>query len=48
MDYFVVTLMEEFALQPYLGTILYNQYPVLDESDWYVIFDLRQPLEASP
>jgi hypothetical protein len=47
-DYFVVTLFKEFELQPYLKDILYDHYPVFKESDWYVVFDLRHPMESKP
>ncbi len=47
-DYFVVTLLREFELQPYLKDILYDQYPIFIQSDWYVVFDLRHPLISTP
>ncbi|MBM3152676.1 MAG: glycosyltransferase family 39 protein [Chloroflexi bacterium] len=48
MEYFVITLFDEFERQPYLKNILYNQYPILMQSDWYIVFDLRHPLETTP
>lgn len=46
-DYFVVTLFDELERQPELKSLLYNRYPVLDETGDYIIFDLRHPLKPS-
>ncbi len=42
-DYFVVTLFNELESQPELKSLLYNHYPILDETGDYIIFDLRHP-----
>lgn len=47
-DYFVVTLFNEFDLQPYLKDVLYNNYPIYLQSDWYIVFDLQHPLSSTP
>jgi hypothetical protein len=40
-DFFVVTLLDDLERQPELKTMLYERYPVLQQSQDYVIFDLR-------
>lgn len=47
-DYFVVTVFDELERQPVLKRLLYDNYPILDESDDYVIFDLRHPPQPKP
>lgn len=44
-DYFVITLLPELDRQPKLKSILYNNYPAIEETSEYVIFDLRHPLK---
>jgi hypothetical protein len=41
-DFFVITLMDELDNQPYLKNILFNHYPIYDQGEDYIIFDLRQ------
>ncbi|MBN2386524.1 MAG: glycosyltransferase family 39 protein [Anaerolineales bacterium] len=43
-SYFLVTDLDEFENQPQLQELLYTTYPVLEEGEGYVIFDLRHPL----
>jgi len=40
-DYFVVTLMDDFARQPELQQALNENYPLLEQSDELIIYDLR-------
>ena len=42
-DYFVVTMMDELAIQVDLKNQLYTHYPVVSQSSRDVIFDLRNP-----
>jgi len=42
-DFFLVTLLGEFEKQPALKSMLYNHYPVYEETGDYIIFDLRYP-----
>lgn len=44
-DYFVVTMLEELDHQPEVKNLLYENYPIVDQTDEYVIFDLRGSLE---
>ena len=44
MDYFIVTRFDELDLQSELRDHLYQNFPVYDWGDGYVIFDLRNPL----
>jgi len=41
-DFFIITLMDELDKQPYLKNILSNNYPIYDQGEGYIIFDLRQ------
>jgi 4-amino-4-deoxy-L-arabinose transferase-like glycosyltransferase len=41
--YFVITEMDQLDDQPYLKTILYTHYTILDQGSWYIIFDLTNP-----
>ena len=43
-DYFVVTLLSELDSQPHLNKLLFENYPVLKETDEYLIFDIRNRL----
>jgi hypothetical protein len=43
--YFLVTDFDELDLQPELKEYLYANYPIHEEGDGYVIFDLTQPLQ---
>ena len=43
--YFLVTDFEELELQPELKDQLYTNYPIYQDGDGYVIFDLTQPLK---
>ncbi len=42
--YFLVTDLAEFDAQPQLKEYLYAHYPVLEQGQGYLIFDLRHPL----
>lgn len=42
--YFLVTDLDEFEAQPQLKGYLYAHYPVLDQGQGYIIFDLQHPL----
>ena len=44
-DFFVVTLLNELESQPKLKNMLFANYPVLEETDEYLIFDIRNRLE---
>ena len=39
---FLVTDMNELDKQPLLKAILYDNYPIFDQGDGYIIFDLRK------
>lgn len=43
MDYFLVTLFSDLQAQPDLKNMLYDHYPIFQEGDGYVLFDLRSP-----
>jgi hypothetical protein len=43
-QYFLVTMFGEFDSQPVIKDLLYSHYPVLAQSDEYIIFDLQHPL----
>lgn len=43
MDYFLVTLFADFDSQPQLKQLLSERYPVAQQGDGYVLFDLRNP-----
>ena len=43
-DYFLVTLQDEFHLQTDLKNALMTKYPVVQQSQRYLLFDLRHPL----
>ena len=43
MDYFLVTLFSSLESQPDLKTMLYDHYPIAQQGDGYVLFDLRNP-----
>ena len=43
-NYFVVTHFKQFDDQPELQDKLFNDYPVLEQSQGYIIFDLQHPL----
>ena len=44
-QFFVVTLFNQFDQQPELKEFLYENYPIYDQSDDYIIFDLQHPIE---
>ncbi|HWQ46366.1 MAG TPA: glycosyltransferase family 39 protein, partial [Longilinea sp.] len=46
-QYFIVTDLEELDRQTQLHDLLYSQYPIYDQGDGYVIFDLLHPLAPS-
>jgi hypothetical protein len=43
MDYFLVTLFGDLNNQPDLKAMLYDHYPIYQQGDGYVLFDLRHP-----
>lgn len=43
-DYFLITMFSEFEAQPYLKTILMDHYPILQQDERMMLFDLRHPL----
>jgi hypothetical protein len=43
MDYFLVTLFGDLNAQPDLKSMLYDHYPIAQQGDGYVLFDLRHP-----
>jgi 4-amino-4-deoxy-L-arabinose transferase-like glycosyltransferase len=42
-QFFLVTSFDELDAQPYLKQLLYENYPIYEQRDWYIIFDLRNP-----
>jgi 4-amino-4-deoxy-L-arabinose transferase-like glycosyltransferase len=46
--YFLVTLFGEFDQQPQVKDLLYQNYPVLAQTDEYLIFDLAHPRQSQP
>ncbi|PKO17709.1 MAG: hypothetical protein CVU39_04295 [Chloroflexi bacterium HGW-Chloroflexi-10] len=44
-DFFLVTQPDELAHQPKVKQLLTDNFPVLEETDNYLIYDLRQPVE---
>jgi hypothetical protein len=46
-DYFLVTQFNEFDAQADLKDKMYASFPVLEETDDYLIFDLRHPLKPA-
>jgi hypothetical protein len=47
-DFFLITLLDEYDNQPTLKKLLTTRYPVLDQGEGYLIFDLHHPLAKSP
>ncbi len=45
MTYFLVTDFDEFNRQPELKERLINSYPIAFQSDGYLIFDLKHPIQ---
>lgn len=43
-DYFLVTQFSEFEAQADLKDLLYANYPLIEDTDDYLIFDLKHPL----
>lgn len=43
MDFFLVTLFGDLESQPDLKAMLYDHYPIAQQGDGYVLFDLRSP-----
>ena len=43
-DVFLVTMFGELDKQPKVKNLLYENYPILEEDEEYVIFDLQNPL----
>ncbi len=44
-DYFIITSFNEFNMQPDLKDFLYKNFPVIAQSEGYLIFDLRKMSE---
>jgi hypothetical protein len=44
-DFFLVTMKNQFAKQPELQQLLYDNFPIYSEGNGYIIFDLRNPTE---
>jgi hypothetical protein len=44
MEYFLVTRIKELERQPELRELLYERYPLIDQGEGYLLFDLTQPL----
>ena len=44
MDYFLVTRIKELDRQKDLKDTLYNHFPIADQGDGFILFDLNQPL----
>ncbi len=43
MDFFLVTLFGDLDAQPALKAMLYDHYPIYQQGDGYVLFDLKHP-----
>jgi hypothetical protein len=41
MDYFLITWLEELEYQPELKAHLLQNYPVFENGDGYLVFDLK-------
>ena len=48
MDYFLVTWFEELEYQPELKDLLFENYPVYEQGEGYLIFDLKRRLGVYP
>ena len=46
VEFFVVTNLRDFAGQKDLHDFLWSEFPVLTQTDHYVIFDLRSSMEG--
>ncbi len=44
MDYFLVTAFSEYEQQPELKALLEGHYPVAQQGDGYILYDLRHPV----
>ncbi len=44
-DYFVVTSLNQLRKQPELKQLLQSGYPVLEQGDGFIIYDLRHPFD---
>ncbi len=47
-DYFLITELNELDAQPYLRDILFGYYPVVQQDETHIVFDLRHPLKPVP
>jgi 4-amino-4-deoxy-L-arabinose transferase-like glycosyltransferase len=47
-DFFLVTRLKELDRQPELKDALYTGYPIYDQGEGYIIFDLKNPLTPNP
>ncbi len=47
-DYFLITELSELDAQPYLHDILFGYYPVVQQDQTHIVFDLRHPLKPVP
>jgi len=46
--YFMVSFNSELDIQPELKSILYEHYPLVQQGDGYILFDLSQRLSTTP
>ncbi|MBN1271438.1 MAG: glycosyltransferase family 39 protein [Candidatus Aminicenantes bacterium] len=47
-EYFIVTYMEEFKRQTELREVLFNRYPVVEQTSRYIVFDLTRTKSYGP
>jgi 4-amino-4-deoxy-L-arabinose transferase-like glycosyltransferase len=46
--YFLVTMFGELDKEPVVKDLLYKNYPIYAQEQYYVIFDLQHPLQTQP
>jgi Dolichyl-phosphate-mannose-protein mannosyltransferase len=46
--YFLVTMFGELDQEPAVKNLLYKNYPIFAQGQYYVIFDLQHPLQTKP
>jgi hypothetical protein len=46
--YFLVTMFGELDKEPTVKDLLYKNYPIYAQGQYYVIFDLQHPLQTQP
>jgi len=47
-QYFLITMVGQLSSQPQLKERLYQNYPLIQQGDGYLLFDLAHPLEQQP